>query len=206
MPAKRLTPVRLRGRMVPLAINAAPSEAGQSLRRSKASSSVSERAMTSISIPVGSSSPSSSASSATSGSSAAISIAIMSSTAISCASSAAAIAASFMVAAAIAADGPFILSDVSGSGQRLPIYLSHTGDDPETGWNVIEAHPPDTPDDCFLRWSTKRHLFETTCNDATYPEDGGSLNHYSWTVDKNGSLLIDLRKPLGGRVTTTTAG
>ena len=108
-------------------------------------------------------------------------------------------------AAAIAADGPFILSDVSGSGQRLPIYLSHTGDDPETGWNVIEAHPPDTPDDCFLRWSTKRHLFETTCNDATYPEDGGSLNHYSWTVDKNGSLLIDLRKPLGGRVTTTTA-
>jgi hypothetical protein len=108
-------------------------------------------------------------------------------------------------AEAIAADGPFILSDVSGSGQRLPVYLSHTGDDIATGWNVIEAHPPDTPDDCFLRWSPERQLFITTCNEDTFPEDGGTLNHYSWRVDDDGRLLIDLRKPLGGRVTTTTA-
>jgi hypothetical protein len=108
-------------------------------------------------------------------------------------------------AAAIAADGPFILSDVSGGGQRLPIYLSHSGDDHLTGWDVIEAHPPDTPDDCFLRWSKKRDLFVTTCNDDTFPANGGSLNHYSWSVTEDGRLIIDLRKPLGGRVTTTTA-
>ena len=108
-------------------------------------------------------------------------------------------------AASIAADGPLIFSDVSGGGQRLPIYLSHSGDDPLTGWDVIEAHPPDTPDDCFLRWSPERDLFVTTCNDDTFPRDGGSLNHYSWEVLEDGRLVIDLRKPLGGRVTTTTA-
>jgi hypothetical protein len=109
-------------------------------------------------------------------------------------------------AAAIAADGPFLLSDVSGGGQRLPVYVSHTGDDPSTGWDVIDARPPDTPEDCFLQWPKGGTEFETTCNDDTFPRDGGSLNHYSWRVDDAGRLLIDLRKPLGGRVTTTTAG
>jgi hypothetical protein len=98
-------------------------------------------------------------------------------------------------AASIRRDGPLAFSDVSGAGQRLPIYLSHSGTDATSGWNVIDAHPPDTPEGCFIRWSRRRSLFETSCNDATYPADGGSLNHYSWSVTKDGRLLVDLRKP-----------
>ena len=82
-----------------------------------------------------------------------------------------------------------------GSGQRLPVFVSHTGDDPTTGWNVIGAHPPDTPEDSFLEWSRSEERFAAACTDATYPADGGSLPHYAWSVTDDGRLLIDLRKP-----------
>ncbi|MCC6224829.1 MAG: hypothetical protein IT195_00305 [Microthrixaceae bacterium] len=98
-------------------------------------------------------------------------------------------------ATSIAEDGPLLFSDVSGSGQRLPVFISHEGDDHKTGWNVIGAHPPDAPEDCFLEWSHKRKLFHAVCVDATYPADGGDLPHYGWEVDEDGRLLIDLRSP-----------
>lgn len=98
-------------------------------------------------------------------------------------------------AASIAKDGPLLFSDVSGSGQRLPVFVSHDGGDFRTGWNVIGAHLPDTPDDCFLRWSKESAAFEAPCTDVTYPLDGGPLPHYGWEVDEDGHLLIDLRSP-----------
>ena len=98
-------------------------------------------------------------------------------------------------AASIDRDGPLLFSDVSGGGQRLPIYLSHTGDDPETGWHVLDAHPPDTPEDCFVQWPKGGTRFETTCNDDTFPRDGGTLHKFSWRVTDDGRLLVDLRKP-----------
>lgn len=98
-------------------------------------------------------------------------------------------------AAAIAEDGPLLFSDVSGAGQRLPVFVSHAGEDPTTGWNVIAAHPPDTPDDCFLEWDRDREVFAAPCIEETYPADGGALPHYPWTVTDDGRLLIDLRRP-----------
>lgn len=98
-------------------------------------------------------------------------------------------------AKSIAEDGPLLFSDVSGSGQRLPVFVSHVGDDHKSGWNIIGAHPPDTPDDCFLEWSRDEKVFHADCAGATYPADGGDLPHYGWEVDKDGHLLIDLRAP-----------
>jgi len=98
-------------------------------------------------------------------------------------------------AASIAKDGPLLFSDVSGTGQRLPVFVSHQGTDDATGWSVFGAHPPDTPDSCFLAWSHLTRHFEADCTSATYPADGGDLPHYAWEVDKDGRLLIDLRSP-----------
>ena len=43
-------------------------------------------------------------------------------------------------AESIAADGPFLFSDVA-NGQR-DIYVQHLGDDPLTGWSAFDARLP----------------------------------------------------------------
>lgn len=98
-------------------------------------------------------------------------------------------------AESIAKDGPLLFSDVSGGGQRLPVFVSHQGDDFRTGWNVFGAHPPDAPDNCFLKWSRSAKRFKAPCANADFPPDGGDLPHYAWQVDKDGRLLVDLRSP-----------
>jgi hypothetical protein len=87
--------------------------------------------------------------------------------------------------------GPLIFSDVSGVGQSRPIYVSHTGSDAKTGWQVIDAHPAGAKADCFLKWRPSRDLFTTTCDNRTFPSDGGAQHHYKWKVS-GGELLIEL--------------
>ena len=38
------------------------------------------------------------------------------------------------MAKSIAGDGPLLFSDVSGRGQQRPIYVTHQGADPPSGW------------------------------------------------------------------------
>ena len=52
----------------------------------------------------------------------------------------------------IAERGPILIPDPAGA-QRLPIYISHIGTDPDTGWHAFEARPPDAPHDCFIPWA-----------------------------------------------------
>ena len=93
--------------------------------------------------------------------------------------------------ASIAKGGPILFSDVSGGGQNRPIYVSHTGTDAKTGWQVIDAHPNGSPSDCFLKWKPSRNLFATSCDKRTFPPDGGTQRHYKWKVT-DGELLIQL--------------
>src|SRR4051812_17817814 len=44
----------------------------------------------------------------------------------------------------IARGGPILLPDPSGA-QRLPIYVSHVGDDAKKGWYAFEARPSGAP-------------------------------------------------------------
>jgi len=106
----------------------------------------------------------------------------------------------------IGEDGPVLFSDVSGRGQRRPIYVNHFGDDPEQRWVAFSATAPGAAEDCFLQWSPERELFEERavedgagrergelCRDVTYPPTGEGLEQYEWKVDDDGNLLIDLR-------------
>lgn len=105
----------------------------------------------------------------------------------------------------IAEDGPVLFSDVSGRGQQRPIMVNHFGDDPEMRWVAFPAVLPGAEDNCFLFWSAERELFEERrglegsrdggelCSDRTVPPNGEGLTQFSWEVDDEGNLIVDLR-------------
>ncbi len=103
-------------------------------------------------------------------------------------------------------DGPVLFSDVSGRGQRRPIFVNHFGDDPEVGWAAFPAVLPDAEENCFLSWNAERELFEERagvdgdgrevgdlCSDRTVEPNGGDLERFDWEIDDDGNLIIDVR-------------
>lgn len=124
-----------------------------------------------------------------------------------------------------AEDGPLLFSDVSGRGQRQPIYVVHLGNDDKDGWFALSAVAPGAAEGCFVTWNPERKLFEERraadpsagrnalgqqCRDVTWTEngtdgsDGSELVAFPWKIDKDQMLIIDLR-PDQSRETTTTA-
>jgi len=123
----------------------------------------------------------------------------------------------------IKADGPLLFSDVSGRGQRQPIYVNHFGDEDKTRWVALSAVAPGAAEGCFLSWNPDRNLFEerrapeqadrdslgAICRDVTWSadgsmgSDGSSLTAFPWKVDDDERLVIDLR-PDQSRESTTT--
>jgi hypothetical protein len=121
------------------------------------------------------------------------------------------------LSAQIAQDGPVPFSDVSGRGQRRPIYVNHFGDDAGIRWVAFPAVPPGAPEGCFLVWSAELERFEVRrppegagrddvgerCSEDTFPPDGEGLEQLPWRVDDDGNLIIDVRnagvdRPVGG--------
>lgn len=124
------------------------------------------------------------------------------------------------LSAQIQQDGPVPFSDVSGRGQRRPIYLNHFGDDPDVRWVAFPAIPPGAATGCFMVWNEQRDLFEVRrppegagrddvgelCSDDTYPPNGEGLEQFGWRVDDDGNLIIDVRGDSTGDTTTTAGG
>ena len=121
-------------------------------------------------------------------------------------------------------DGPLLFSDVSGRGQRQPIYVVHIGSDQKDGWFALSAVAPGAAEGCFVTWNPEPDLFEERraadpaegrdalgerCRDVTWSangtdgSDGSELEAFPWKIDKDERLIIDLR-PDQSRTTTTT--
>lgn len=121
-------------------------------------------------------------------------------------------------------DGPLLFSDVSGRGQRQPIYVVHIGSDQKDGWFALSAVAPGAAEGCFVTWNPESELFEERraadpaegrdalgerCRDVTWSangtdgSDGSELEAFPWKIDKDERLIIDLR-PDQSRTTTTT--
>lgn len=111
----------------------------------------------------------------------------------------------------IAEEGPVLYSDVSGRGQRQPIWVNHFGDDPELQWYVFSAIAPGAEEGCFLAWNEAENLFDERrpdpddpraqgelCRDVTYsatgePEEGGEpLEQFTWSIDSDDNLIIEV--------------
>ena len=121
-------------------------------------------------------------------------------------------------------DGPLLFSDVSGRGQRQPIYVVHIGSDEKDGWFALSAVAPGAAEGCFVTWNPESELFEERraadpaegrdalgerCRDVTWSadgtdgSDGSELEAFPWEIDEDERLIIDLR-PDQSRTTTTT--
>jgi hypothetical protein len=126
----------------------------------------------------------------------------------------------------IAEDGPLLFSDVSGRGQRQPIYVNHFGDEDDENWVALSAVAPGASEGCYLSWNAERELFEERratdasagkdtvgelCRDVTWSADGSSgsdgskLEAFPWKVDEDDRLIIDLRPDQSRESTTTIA-
>jgi hypothetical protein len=126
----------------------------------------------------------------------------------------------------IAEDGPLLFSDVSGRGQRQPIYVNHFGDEENQNWVALAAVAPGAAEGCFLSWNAERNLFEERratdasggrdavgelCRDVTWSadgsggSDGSKLTAFPWKVDSDDRLIIDLRPDQSRDPTTTIA-
>jgi len=94
-------------------------------------------------------------------------------------------------AVSIAADGPFLFSDVAG-GER-DIFLQHLGDDPLAGWLAFDARFPGTDRNCTLRWDRDRHLFTDPCQSGvTVTANGAGLPSYPTSVNDNDQVVVEL--------------
>lgn len=98
------------------------------------------------------------------------------------------------LAASIERDGEPLL--FAGLLRDLDIRVSHTGDDPFSGWRAFAARAPEHGDDrtCNLTWLREDREFVDPCTEGgpRYPADGTGLERFPASVDAAGRLVIDL--------------
>ena len=82
-----------------------------------------------------------------------------------------------------------------------PIFVQHTGDEPDEGWVAFGAFEPDDPD-CVVDIDRERKALFSRCDPTiTYPLDGEGLRFYPTTVE-DGDVIVDINE----LTTSTTAG
>ena len=103
----------------------------------------------------------------------------------------------------IEASGPILYADVSGRKDR-DMILTHTGDDPATGWHAFLAAPIDKGRDCTWLWQPDEEIFRAKCDqDLTAPADGKGLPQFKVKVT-DGQLDVDLNADARAAASTTT--
>jgi hypothetical protein len=105
------------------------------------------------------------------------------------------------IAERIAEDGglPALYADLV-NGDR-PIFVQHTGDDPDEGWVAFGAFDPDRPT-CLVQIDREAMTLVNACDPGvTYPLDGEGLRSYPTTVE-DGDVIVDINEI----TTATTAG
>jgi hypothetical protein len=91
---------------------------------------------------------------------------------------------------------PFLYADLVTGGR--PLYVTHVGDDPATGWVAFGAFDPDDPA-CLVEIDRDAKILVNACDrTTTYPLDGQGLRLYPTTVE-DGRVLVNLND-----LTTTT--
>lgn len=98
------------------------------------------------------------------------------------------------------ADGdglPLLYADLVGG--RRPLYVQHTGSDPDRGWVAFGAFVPEDPA-CAVEIDREAKVLRDACDPtSTYPLDGTGLRAYPVSVE-DGDLYVDINE----RSTTTT--
>lgn len=85
--------------------------------------------------------------------------------------------------------GPLLFQALVG---ERDVYVQYLGDE---RWTAFEAVPPGSPRRCQLRWRPRTRDFHDPCSRRTYPHDGAGLTRYPASVDDDGTVVVDLRRP-----------
>ena len=97
------------------------------------------------------------------------------------------------LSAVIAEDGPVPFPDLVG-GDR-PIWVTHGGADPASGWYAFLARVAGRAADCLVQWDAAGSVFFDACDPATtFPPDGTGLEQLTWQV-LDGELRISINAP-----------
>jgi hypothetical protein len=89
------------------------------------------------------------------------------------------------LAARIALDRyPLLVQDPANFTR--PLWIQHTGDDPQQGWLAFDA----AIDGCATTWSVESQQF-TDCGGRHYPFDGSGIPRYPVVV-KDGRVVVNL--------------
>ncbi len=105
------------------------------------------------------------------------------------------------ISAEIADRGPAFFADLVGD--ERPIWLNHTGDDPDSGWIAFEARVPNRPD-CLVEYRPDDDLFVDLCDPAhTFPPTGEGLTMLPVVVD-DGEVTVNLNPTTDDSTTTET--
>jgi len=94
------------------------------------------------------------------------------------------------LSAEIADNGPVPFPDLAG--RKRPIWLTHTGNDPASGWNSFFAIVPGSEggETCLAQWDAVSTVFVDSCDPTiTWPPDGDGLEQLEWQV-VNGELRV----------------
>jgi hypothetical protein len=95
--------------------------------------------------------------------------------------------------------GPLLFPDLLRRNRT--VYVQHLGDEPTQGWLAFEAHRPDGPASCQLRWRPASTDFVDPCDGRTYPADGTGLVQFKTEVRNKkkagATLYVDLRTGSG---------
>ena len=83
---------------------------------------------------------------------------------------------------------PVLYQDLRGGS--LDVWVQHTGGK----WLVFATHPEGEARTCQVTWSAKTETFTDPCTHATYPADGGNLQHFPTAVDKDGTVMVDFTR------------
>ena len=81
----------------------------------------------------------------------------------------------------IADEGPVLFPDLLGRDR--PIWVTHVGNDPATGWFAFLARIPQIHEKCFVEWDKHIIGFISTCKGKkVYPPNGDGLEQLNWKV------------------------
>lgn len=119
----------------------------------------------------------------------------------------------------ISEDGPVFFPDPANG--NLGLWLSHIGDDPETGWHAFDFRPDRFDNECTVLWVANEpspyedassddgkgraeearaagntNQFVDICNGDLYPATGEGLQQFPVDVSEDLDITVDIRAGL----------
>ncbi len=97
------------------------------------------------------------------------------------------------VADRISATGPYLLPGLSGSAEKNPIGVYHSGGDDAAGWTAFVLVPAGSEAKCAVFFDRVALQLTNPCTNARFANDGSGLPPVQWSIDASKHLIVTPR-------------